>query len=54
MVTAMESKLFNALKFGTAGEVDTKEGRALAEGLLLPPPNGSEVGAPQVELNGAV
>ena len=44
----------NALKFGTAGEVDPKEGMAHAEGLLLPPPNCSEVGAPQVELDGAV
>ena len=51
MVTATERKLRNALKFGTSGEVDSKEGRADAEGLLVAPPNCSEVMALQVELN---
>jgi len=54
MVTAIERKLWNALKFGTTGEVDSKEGGAPAEGLLVVPPNYSKVGATQVELNGAV
>ena len=54
MVTAAESKIRNALKFGTAGEVDSKEGLALAERLIVVPPNCSEVVAPQVELDGAV
>ena len=48
MPTITERKLRNALKFGTAGEVNSKEGVAEDEGLLLPPPNGSKVGAPQV------
>ena len=54
MVTATERHLRNALKFGTTGEVDSKEGRAIAEGLLLHPPNCNEVGIPQVELNRAM
>ena len=54
MVTLSERHLWNALKFGTTSEVDTKEGVAPAEGLLLPPPNCNEVLIPQVELNGAV
>ena len=54
MMTASERILWNALKFGTAGEVNSKEGRALAEGCPPLPPNCSEVGAPQVDLNGAV
>ena len=54
MVTATESKLRNALKFETTGEVDSQEGVALAGGLLVVPPNCSEVGEPQVELDGAM
>jgi len=54
MTTLSERMLWNALKFGTAGEVNSKEGGAAAEGLLVAPPNYSEVGASQVELNGAV
>jgi len=54
MATATERKLRNALKFGTAGEVDSKEGVAYAEGLELAPPNYSEVFAPPVDINGAV
>ena len=54
MGTATERKLRNALKFGTTREVDSKEGDSKAEGLMLPPPNCSEVGSHQVELNGDV
>jgi len=54
MVTASERIPRNALKFGTYGEVNTKEGNEIAEGLLIAPPDCSEVGAPQVELDGAV
>jgi len=54
MVTAAERKLWNALKFWTTGEVNSKEGGAHGEGLELAPPNCSEVGTPPVELNGAV
>ena len=54
MATATERTIRNALKFGTTGEVDSKEGRAQAEGMLLVPSNCSDVGAPQGELNGAV
>jgi len=54
MVTATERTLRNDLKFGTAGEVNSKEGRVQAKWFELAPPNCSEVGAPQVELNGAV
>jgi len=54
MATARDRELWNALKFGTSREVKSKEGQATAEGLILPPPNCSEVGAPQVELDGAV
>jgi len=53
-VMLLERCIWNALEFGTTGEVDSKEGGALAEGSLIPPPKGSEVGAPQIELNGAV
>ena len=53
-VTESERHLRNALKFGQSGEVNSKEGRAPAEGLLLAPPNCSEVGTPQGELNGAM
>ena len=45
---------WNALKFGTTSEVDSKEGEAIAEGLLVAPPNRNEVGTPQIELDGAV
>ena len=54
MLTASERTRLNALKFGTTGEVNSKEGRAQTKGLLNSPPNCSEVGAPEVELNGAV
>ena len=54
MATATERHLRNTLKFRTAGEVNSKEGVALTEGLLLPPPNRSEVETPQVKLNRAV
>ena len=54
MLAARESMLRNALKFVTAREVDSKEGGAQAEELLLPPPNYSEIGTPQVEIDGAV
>ena len=54
MVTAKERSLRNALKFGTSREVNSKEGRAHAEGVELAPPNCSEVGEPQVELDGAI
>jgi len=54
MATATERIRRNALKFGTAGEVDTQEGRAQAEGLELAPPNCSDAGKPQVELDGAI
>jgi len=54
MATFTERPLWNALKFGTTREVDSKEGLAPAEGLIVDIPNYNEVGAPQVELNGAV
>ena len=54
MATANERHLPNALKFGTTGEVNSKEGKAPAEWLLVAQPNCSEVGSPQGELNGAV
>ena len=54
MATLSERKLRNALKFGTAGEVNSQEGRAIAERYVPGPPNNSAVGAPQVKLNGAV
>jgi len=54
MVTARERHLRNALKFGTSGEVNSQEGRALAKGRELAPTNFSEVGSSQVELKGAV
>ena len=45
----------NDFNFGTAGEVDSKEGRAHDEGLLLAKPNYcSEAEAPHIELNGAI
>ena len=54
MATGRERKPWNALQFGQSGEVDLKEGVALAEGIEIAPPNCSEVEAPQGELNGAV
>ena len=54
MATVIERSRWNAHKFGTSGEVDSKEGVAIAEGLLAAPPNCSEVETPPVELNGAV
>ena len=54
MVTISESEPWNALKFGTTREVNSKEGVAFVGGLELAPPNCSEIGTPQVELNGAV
>ena len=54
MGTVRERALRNTLKVGTTREVNSKEGRAKAEGLELAPPNCSEVGARQIELNGAV
>jgi len=54
MVTPRECMPWNALKFRTTREVDSKEGRVQAEGLELAPPNCSEFGTPQVELNGAI
>ena len=54
MTTFIKCILWNALKFGTSGEVNSKEGVARAEGVELPPPNCSEVVTPQGELNGPV
>ena len=54
MATVTKRHLRNALKSGTAGEINSKQGRASAEGMDLAPTNGSEVGEPQVELNGAI
>jgi len=54
MGAGSERKLWNALKFGTSGEVNSNEGRVTAEGLELAPPNCGEVVTPPVELNGAV
>ena len=39
MMTFTERELWNALKFGTAGEVNFKERLANAEGLLFPHPS---------------
>jgi len=54
IVTITERHLRNGLKFGTAGEVDSKEGVAPVEGLELAPTNISEVVTPQGEIDGAV
>ena len=54
MATAKECIIRNALKFGTTGEVNSKEGEARVEGSDVAPSSCSEVGAPQGELNGAV
>jgi len=54
MVTVTERLLRNPLKFETTREVYSKEGWAQTEGVLILQNDDSEVGAPQVELNGAV
>jgi len=54
MATVTERKPWNALEFGQSREDDTREGVAPAEGLITVPPNCSEVGSPQEELNGTV
>ena len=54
MVTAGERTPWNDLKFGTAGEVNSKEGVAHAEGLRAARPNCSYIEAPQVEINIAI
>ena len=54
MLTATERFFWNALKFGTTREVNSKEGEAIAKGLLVAPRNCSEAVAPQVELNGTI
>ena len=54
MAVGSERTHMNALKFWTSREVNSKERVAPAEGLLLAPPNCSEVGALQVELDRAV
>ena len=54
MLTASKRTIRNALKFGTTREVNSQEGGARAEGCHLAPPNCSEVGTPQIELDGAV
>ena len=57
IVTATERNPRNALKFGTSGEVYSKEGRAQTEGLILlqfAPPNCSEAETTQGELNRAL
>jgi len=55
METASERLIWNALKFGTTREVNSKEGVATVEGmLLLAPPNSSEVGTSHEDFDGAV
>ena len=54
MLTASERKLRNALKFGTAGKVNSQERLKIRQGSSSNHHNSSEVAAPQVELNGAV
>ena len=54
MVTLSKRKLRNALKFGTAGEVDSKEGFQFSERENFAPHNCSEVGTPQGEINGTI
>jgi len=54
MATVSERSHRNALEFRTTREVNSQEGRAHAEGLLIPPPNRSELGAPQGELDGTI
>ena len=54
MLTAPERSLRNALEIGASREVDSKEGLAIREGLLVVPRKRSDVGTPQLDLNGAV
>ena len=58
MVAVSERKLRNALKFGTTGEVNSKKRLNFSErhspSCHIIPPNGSEGGALQVDLDGAV
>ena len=54
MASPSERTLRNALKFGTTGEVNSKEGVVLIKGWELAAPNCSEVMTPQVELDCAV
>ena len=54
MATLSERKPWNALKFRTTGEVNSKEGGLHAQWLEVAPPKHREVGAPQGELNRAV
>ena len=54
MLTTTKRNLRNALKFGTTREVNPKEGWQLAELLVVVLKNCSEIGAPQVELKGAM
>ena len=54
IATLSERTTWNALKFGQSGEINLQEGWAHAEGLVAVPPNCSEVGAPQVEIDGAM
>jgi len=51
MLTVTERLPWNALKCGTAGEVDSKKGRATVELLVVIPSNRSDVGSLHVELN---
>ena len=53
MSTLKERTPWNALKFGTTGEVNSQEGGTHAEGSELAPTKCGEVVAPQEELNGA-
>ena len=46
IATISERSMWNALKFGTTGEVDSKERLAQAEGLIDVPPNCSDIWAP--------
>jgi len=54
MATISERCYWNALKFGQAGEVNSKEREAPIEGWFLAPPICNDVGTPQGELEGAV
>ena len=54
MVTAIERLLWNALKFGTTREVESKEGGVTAEGWLVAPRKCKDIGTLQCKLNGAV
>ena len=54
MAKATKRSPWNALKFGTSGEVNSQEGRAPAEDCIVVPPNCSEFVTLQGELNGAL